>query len=379
MLLLSTFLFSFLIVSFLIPSIIDLAFKKRLFDDPTDQRKVHKRIVPNFGGIAIFTGFLLSCSLFISPELMPEANKLMAGGLILFMIGLNDDLIELGPKIKFTAQFISAFIIVIMADIRIENLQGFIGVYELEYITSVCFTLIVIVGIVNAYNLIDGIDGLASSLGIVLSVLYAYLFWHSGHMGWAAVSISMTGALLGFLLFNVTPARIFMGDSGSLLLGFIAIVLSIKFIDISSRETVQFGTIDLTSNLGLVLAILIIPVFDTIRVFTLRMVRNTSPFKADSNHLHHRLLFLGFSHMQATLILVVVNILFILMAVSLQYLGSTQLISALVLTILTINGLLSVYINNYRKNLLSKVSVEGNKSASKKTFADEVIEQISEN
>lgn len=379
MLLLFTFLFSFLIVSFSIPSIINLAFKKRLFDDPSDQRKVHKRIVPNFGGIAIFTGFLLSCSLFISADLVPEANKLMAGGLILFMIGLNDDLIVLGPKIKFTAQFVSAFIIAVIADIRIENLQGFIGVYELGYVSSILFTFVVIVGVVNAFNLIDGIDGLAASLGIMLSVLYAYLFWHSGHMGWAALSISLTGALLGFLLFNVTPARIFMGDSGSLLLGFIAVVLSIKFVNISSQDVMQFGVVDINSNLGLMLAILIIPVFDTIRVFTLRLVRNTSPFKADSNHLHHRLLFLGFSHMQATLILVVVNILFILMAVSLQDLGSTQLISALVLSILTVNGLLSIYINSYRRNLLSKVNVEEKTSPKTKSFADEVLEQISEN
>jgi UDP-N-acetylmuramyl pentapeptide phosphotransferase/UDP-N-acetylglucosamine-1-phosphate transferase len=379
MLLLFTFLTSLLLVLFSVPSIINLALRKGLFDNPNVHRKIHKHTVPNFGGIAIFTGFIFSCCLFIQADLLPEANRLMAGGLILFMIGLNDDLLELGPKIKFLVQFTSALIVSVAADVRIHNLQGFLGFYELDYLSSILFTVFVIVGIVNAFNLIDGIDGLAASLGITLTVLYAYLFWHAGHIGWACLSISLTGALLGFLFFNITPARIFMGDSGSLLLGFIAVVLSIKFIDISSSTVVQFGIIDITSGLALVVAILIIPIFDTARVFILRVLRNTSPFKADSNHLHHRLLFLGLSHMQSTLILVFINILFILMAVSLQNLNNTQLISVLILTILTVNGLFSLYVSSYKRNMLSRIPMQERPAASQKSFADEVLENISEN
>ena len=366
-------------VSLSIPSIINLAFKKRLFDNPNEQRKVHKRIIPNFGGIAIFTGFLFSSCLFIPSEILPEANLLMAGGLVLFMIGLNDDIVDLGPRIKFAAQAGSAFIIAYVADIRISNLHGFLGYGELEYYSSIVFTMVVIVGIVNAFNLIDGIDGLAASLGILLSVLYSYFFWQTGQTGWACLSIALTGSLLGFLIFNVTPARIFMGDSGSLLLGFVAVVLSIKFIDISASEQVRFGLISINSTLGLVVAILIIPIFDTLRVFILRILRNRSPFKADNNHLHHRLLFIGFSHMQSTLILVIVNILFILMAVSLQDLNDTQLISTLILTIMIVNGLLSLYISSYKRNLFSRVRAGERPTVNEKSFADEVLEQISEN
>lgn len=378
MLLTLIFLTSLLMVSFSIPSIINLAFKKRLFDSPAESRKIHKRIIPNFGGIAIFTGFLFSCSLFIKAELLPEANVLMAGGLILFMVGLKDDIVGLGPMIKFLAQFISAFIIAVIANIRLTDLHGFLGAGELDYYVSTIITIILIVGVVNAYNLIDGIDGLASSLGVILSLFYAYMFWHSGNIGWSYLSIALTGSLIGFMFFNVTPAKIFMGDCGSLLLGFLAVVLSIKFIDVSGSQQLVFGSAAIESSIGLVLAILIIPIFDTLRVFTLRIIKNTSPFKADSNHLHHRLLFLGLSHMQSTLVLAIVNVLFIVMAVSVQELGNTQLVSLIVLTVLVANGLLSLYIERYKKILRAR-SMATEVLVPTKSFGEEILEKITEN
>lgn len=363
-------------VCFSIPAIINLAFRKRLFDKPSELRKVHKRIVPNFGGIAIFTAFLFSCSLFIKSELLPEANIFMAGGLILFMIGLNDDIVGLGPLKKFAVQFTSALIIALAANIRITNLHGLLGYEELNYYTSVSLTVLFIVGIVNAFNLIDGIDSLAASLGTLVSLIYAYLFWNAGYIGWSYLSIALTGALVGFLFFNVSPARIFMGDSGSLLLGFICVVLSIKMIEVAASTPVKFGTTTIEAGFGLVLAILIVPIFDTLRVFTLRVIRNRSPFKADNNHLHHRLLFLGLSHMQSTLVLVVVNILFVILAVSFQSIGNTQLVSLIVLTVLTANGLLSLYIERFKKALLSRAKSE---PVVVKSFGEEILEKITEN
>ena len=363
-------------VCFSIPAIINLAFRKRLFDKPSELRKVHKRIVPNFGGIAIFTAFLFSCSLFIKSELLPEVNILMAGGLILFMIGLNDDIVGLGPLKKFVVQFASALIIALAADIRITSLHGLLGYEELNYYTSVFLTVLFIVGIVNAFNLIDGIDSLAASLGTLVSLIYAYLFWNAGYLGWSYLSIALTGALVGFLFFNVSPARIFMGDSGSLLLGFVCVVLSVKFIDVAASTPVKFGTTNIEAGFGLVLSILIIPIFDTLRVFALRVIRNRSPFKADNNHLHHRLLFLGLSHMQSTLVLVVVNILFVIMAVSFQNIGNTQLVSLIVLTVLATNGMLSLYIERFKKGLLSRAKSE---PVVIKSFGEEILEKITEN
>lgn len=352
------FLTSLLVVALAIPPIITVAFQKHLFDDPAESRKVHKRIVPNFGGIAIFSGFLFTSSLFIPSHLLPEGNILMAAGLILFLIGLKDDIVGLSPSIKFIAQFSSATIIVVAADIRIANLHGVLGIQELPYLASIILTMFFVVGVVNAFNLIDGIDGLAGTLAIMLTLMYAILFFGAGELGWSYLAISLTGAMLGFLCYNVSPAKIFMGDSGSLLLGFIAAVLSIKFLEITDGYDTFFGPLEVTSTLGLVLAILIIPVFDTLRVFTLRILRNTSPFTADNNHLHHRLLFLGLSHMQATLVLVVCNVVFIILALSLQQLGNNQLLGILMLSILVVNGALSLYIERYKRSLFSATKPE---------------------
>lgn len=378
MLFILIFLTSLLVVTLSIPPVITVAFRKRLFDDPSELRKVHKRIVPNFGGIAIFTGFLFSSALFIPTALLPQANLLMASGLILFMIGLKDDIVGLSPLIKFLAQFTNAFIIAIMADLRIENLHGLLNIYELDYYTSVALTVFFIVGIVNAYNLIDGIDGLAASLGVMFSLLFAYFFYTAGLLGWAYMAIAVTGALIGFLFFNVTPARIFMGDSGSLMIGFLASVFSLKLLNTMEGREVFGGTLKLTADIGLVVAMLVIPIFDTLRVFTLRILKNTSPFTADSNHLHHRLLFLGLSHMQSTLVLTVVNVLFVIMALSLQELGNTQLVSLIVLSILSVNGLLSLYIERYKRTLKVQPLV-ADKKLQGKSFGEEILERISEN
>jgi UDP-GlcNAc:undecaprenyl-phosphate GlcNAc-1-phosphate transferase len=352
MLLSIIFLCSLLVTVLSIPAIIELAIKKRLFDNPSELRKIHKRIIPNFGGIAIFTAFLFSSALFIPADILPQANIFIASGLILFMVGLKDDMIGLSPTSKFAAQFTSASIISVAANLRITHLYDFMGIDELDYYVSVLLTVIFIVGVVNAYNLIDGIDGLAASLGVMATLFYGSVFFHYGEIGWAYLSISLTGALVGFLFYNLTPAKIFMGDSGSLLLGFVVVVLSLKFVRVADSDVLTVGPITVTSPLALILAVIIIPVFDTLRVFTLRILSGTSPFKADSNHLHHRFLSLGLSHIQTTLVLVIVNSLFIVAAVLLQPLGNWQLISMLLVGMLLMNGLLSIYISKYRKAVL---------------------------
>ena len=372
------FCLSLLVVALAIPPIIKVSFQKRLFDDPSESRKVHKRIVPNFGGVAIFTSFLFACSLFISPKLLPEGNMILAAGLILFMTGLKDDLVGLSPLIKFIAQFVSALIITIMANLRISDLHGAFGVGEISYISSVIFTVIFIVGIVNAYNLIDGIDGLAAMLGIIFSLSYSILFYQAGELGWSYLSLSLAGGLVGFLFFNLTPAKIFMGDSGSLILGFLASIFTIKFMTISNSQDVMLGPLEITSATGLVLSILIIPIFDTLRVFTLRIMANRSPFTADSNHLHHRLLFLGLSHIQSTFILAVCNVLFIIILLCLQFLGNTAVISILVATMLTANGALSLYIERYKARLFAYADSQKS-DPPKKSFGDQIIEKLSEN
>jgi UDP-GlcNAc:undecaprenyl-phosphate GlcNAc-1-phosphate transferase len=347
------FLTASVTVLFSVPPIIKVALQKRLFDEPLELRKIHKRIIPNLGGIAIFTSFLFSACLFIPSPLLPVGNVLMAAGLIMFMTGLKDDIVGLSPTIKFVAQFITALIISLVADLRITNLHGVFEIYELNYVSSVVLTVFFIVGLVNAYNLIDGIDGLAGSLGLILSLFYAYAFLKAGEIGFSYLAMALAGALLGFLFYNLTPAKIFMGDSGSLLLGFLASIFSLKFVSVNTEPGVVLGSVVVHNYIVIALAIIIIPVFDTLRVFTLRIIKNTSPFTADSNHLHHRLLFLGLSHLQASFVLSLVTILFVVMALALNDLGSGQLIAIMMVTVLSINGLLSLYIEAYKKSLFS--------------------------
>ncbi len=346
------FLISLLTVVFSIPPIIKVSFMKRLFDKPLELRKIHKRIVPNFGGIAIFTAFLFASSLLIPASRLPEGNVLLAAALIMFMTGLKDDIVGLSPSIKLVAQFTTAIIVTMVANMRINNLLGILDITELHEVSSVLLTIVFIIGVVNAFNLIDGIDGLAGSLGLLMSIIYAYIFFKSGDTGFSWLAMALAGALTGFLFFNITPAKIFMGDSGSLLLGFMASVFTVRFLQ-SGNTGVVIGSFFVQNHISLALAILIIPIFDTLRVFTLRILKNTSPFMADSNHLHHRLLQLGLSHIQTTFILSFVTVLFIMLALTLQELGAGQVLAIMVVAILLTNGLLSLYIEAYKRSLLN--------------------------
>lgn len=338
------FLSSFSVVYVVIPFIIGIAFKNRLFDAPSEDRKVHTQDIPNAGGIAIFGGFLFSCLVFIPHLLLPQANFLMAAAMIIFSMGLKDDIDDLTPYKKFIAQFVAALITSVLADIRIGDLHGVLGIHELSYPVSVVLTIFVFVGVVNAFNLIDGVDGLAASLGIVMSLLYAFLFYKVDQLGYAYLSVALAGALIAFLYFNCSPARIFMGDSGSLFLGFMATILSIRIIRADIAEQLTFAPLTITSCTALVAAVLVIPIFDTLRVLTLRLINGRSPFAADRNHLHHRLLLLGLNHSQITFVLTGITLLLMLVVFSLQNIGSTKLIVILALSMLSFNGILSLVI-----------------------------------
>lgn len=383
---------SLMAVSLSIGPLITIAIRKRLFDAPSEDRKIHKRIVPNLGGLAIFSGFLFSLAMFIDLSTLKVANYLLSGGIVIFMIGLKDDIIGVDPMKKFIAQFIAAFIITIMADIRIVDLGGFMGVYELSYPFSVGLSVLTIVGVVNAYNLIDGIDGLSGTLGLVFSLVYAYLFFSAGELGWAYVCVALAGSLSGFLIHNISPARIFMGDCGSLMVGFLAAVLSIQFINIASFNTIDLGFASITSAPALAMAIVILPLFDTLRVFAIRIVNNQSPFKADRNHLHHRMLALGLNHMQATGVLSLVAILFVATALVFQNVGSNQLVGILIFMIILLNTALSIYLFSRKISLKEelldekpqldesvKIPVIAEINEDGKTFAEKILDKVSKN
>ncbi len=212
----------------------------------------------------------------------------------------------------------------------------------LPYWPSIALSVLTIILVVNAFNLIDGIDGLAGSTGIVTNSCFAGLFIYMHQYELAAVCLAMAGAIFGFLRFNITPAKIFMGDTGSMLIGLISVVMAIKFIELNKFTGVNSP--DFFSAPAIAVAIMIGPIFDTLRVFVLRISKGISPFKADRKHIHHRMLRLGLSHTQTTLILVVLNIICVTTALLLRSYGNTLLLGLTLIVCLLFNWIISLLI-----------------------------------
>lgn len=301
-----TALTSFIICYFSIPSIIKVAKIKNIFDEPCERRR-HKNNVPTLGGVAIFGSFIFSITFWANQNQIIELQYIIASLIILFLIGIKDDIIELVAYKKLLGQFFAACILVFFADIRITSLFGLLGVFELPYLVSSMLSLVGIIGITNSFNLIDGIDTLAGSIGALVLVYFGMWFFLSENFQYCIVSFSLVGSLLAFLCYNRTPSKIFMGDTGSLLVGLVASVLAVKFVELN-RSYVGNEMYRVFSAPAVALSILIIPIFDTFRVFLLRIMQGRSPFSSDRNHIHHILTDVGFTHIKTTLILLILNI-----------------------------------------------------------------------
>lgn len=306
--LLLVFATSFFVVLYSTPPLIKVAILKRLFDEPGG-RKIHKRIVPTIGGVIIFAGTLFSFSLwfkldvgvmknvtdsFALAQYINEFKLIVATSLVLFFVGIKDDIIGTAPIKKLVAHVLVGLILVLIGNVRITGLHGIFGVYLLPYWASVFLSLFTYIVVVNAYNLIDGVDGLAGGVGLITTSAFALWFILAGDYVYAALAVALAGSLLGFLVFNFTPAKIFMGDSGSLTIGLIICVLSIKVIEFPAEKLE--GAILHVSKPVYVIAALIYPLTDTLRVFVIRAIKGISPFSADRNHLHHKLMDCGLEH-----------------------------------------------------------------------------------
>jgi UDP-N-acetylmuramyl pentapeptide phosphotransferase/UDP-N-acetylglucosamine-1-phosphate transferase len=317
---------SFMITFFAIPVIIQVAREKKMFDEP-DERKVHKMVIPTLGGLGIFAGFILATLLGVPPG-NTELQYFVAAAVVIFFLGIKDDILVLSPAKKFIGQLIAASIVIRFGGIQITNMHGFLGIHEIPQMASVVFTLFTIIVITNSFNLIDGVDGLAGSLGMLTSLVFGLYFLYINQLMYAVMAFSLTGSLAGFLIYNFSPAKIFMGDTGSLLIGIFNAVMVIKFINIAGKSD---AVLPVASAPAIGFAILLVPLFDTLRVFSLRILNRRSPFSADRTHIHHILLDYGFSHKMVTLILVSTNIAFIALTFFIRGLGTTNVISILLL------------------------------------------------
>lgn len=317
------FLTAFAVVLYSTPALIKVAVLKRLIDVPTEERKVHKRAVPTIGGIIIYAATLFSFSLWYNIDDLHEYDQiyesvkefkiLVATSLVLFFVGVKDDIIGTSPVKKLFANILVGLILVLMGDIRITGLHGVFGVNEIPHWGSVFLSLFTYIVVVNAMNLIDGVDGLAAGIGFIAASAFGVWFIFANEYTLASLSFSLSGALLGFLIFNFSPAKIFMGDSGSLIIGMFICVLSIKLIEYPLTRLDGFWV--RVSNPILVIAALAYPLTDTLRIFIIRAAKGQSPFAADRNHLHHRLLDCGYSHVKTVIIIYLFS--FVTVAVSL--------------------------------------------------------------
>jgi len=305
-----SFLTAFGITYFAVPAIVRLSLVKKLYDEP-DARKQHGRRITALGGIAIFAGVFFSF-LFYSAHLPnPALSSIIVALGVLFITGVKDDLFPLVHYKKLLGQIIAILIVAIQGNIRVVSLYNLYDTFFImPYWLSILLTLIFFLVIINSFNFIDGINGLLASLGIIITLVYAYWFYIMDSPLFLILGLSLAGALFAFLRYNLINAKIFMGDSGSMVLGFLVAVLTIFFIQRANEyEPNIFYNIH-----GMVYAfsILIIPIFDSIRVVFLRVfIKRRSPFAADRNHIHHVLLDIGLSHFQATSILVGVNLLIV--------------------------------------------------------------------
>lgn len=338
---------AFIITFFSIPVIILIANKKKLYDIP-NERKIHTSGISSLGGVGIFLGAFFSVILasFINESyvLLP----FLAALFILFFTGLKDDVIALSARKKFIVQLIAAAIIIHLGGLRIESFYGFLGINEIPFYLSYPLTYLTIVLIINAYNLIDGVDGLSGSLGILGCFIFGVYFYFSGEITFAITSFCFAASILGFLIYNFNPAKIFMGDSGSLILGLLMATFSLKLLSGPS----QILNIPITANIALVVAILIVPLTDTIRVFAIRIYRRRSPFTPDRNHIHHLLLDCGFSHSGVALVCVAGNLFIIGLAVALNEYGNN--IALGVISLATICSIAILYSNENKRKLLLK-------------------------
>ena len=342
-----SFIGAFLLTYLTIPKIIKVVDVKRLMDDPS-HRSSHKSKTPTLGGIAFFYTLIFAFFFIKGRDVYDEIIYIIPGLTILFIVGLKDDLVVLAPVTKLVAQLLAVSFVLFNDSFTINSLNGFLNIFEIPYFIYLIIGAFMMITIINSYNLIDGIDGLASIVGIVIMVIYTTIFYLSEEYFFALISITMNGCLMAFFGFNISSEKkIFMGDTGSLIVGFIISILTLKFLALKPQDYTELPF--LLENAPLIaISILIVPLFDTARVFTIRLANKKGPFSPDRNHTHHVLIdFWGLSHKQASFLIGCFNITFVILFI---VLGSAAKNIGLVIVLFCVVLFLSYVFFRYNYN-----------------------------
>lgn len=295
---------AFAITYMLIPKIIWVAQQKDLTAKP-NKRSSHKVVTPNFGGVAFFISFIFMFSFLRNEYLIFNSNFLVPAVTVLFVIGLKDDLVSIAPRTKLLGQLLAILLILLSGEFTVDNLHGFLGIYYISPWILMPILIFLMLGIINAYNLIDGADGLASSVGLVIMAFFAYLFYQLNEIYYFLMTFIIMGSFIAFLRFNLSEnscRKLFMGDTGSLFIGFIMVVFTLKLLTIPGIQYIE-SSIKANNIVIIITGVLFIPLFDTTRVMLVRFINKQPLFNPDRNHIHHLLLDSGFTHIQTSVII----------------------------------------------------------------------------
>lgn len=284
----------------------------RNFVDKPNKRSSHTGCVPNIGGIVVFLAFLCSFLLFARFDIIREFQYIILGAILIFLIGIYDDLLEISPRKKVKGEMLGVLVLIVGGGFYISDLHGLFGLYEISPWIGIPLTFVGLVGLINAINLIDGIDGLCSGTALMDCIFFGVWFYSCGRIEYALLCGVLSASIVPFFFINLLGKRskMFMGDSGALMVGFLLGVMAIKFceVDIHMKGACAVGAAP-----GCVFSVLAIPIIDTLRLFVSRWMRGKSPFSPDKRHLHHKLLVIfNGVHRKATFTILFLNLMFIL-------------------------------------------------------------------
>jgi UDP-N-acetylmuramyl pentapeptide phosphotransferase/UDP-N-acetylglucosamine-1-phosphate transferase len=292
-----------------LPFIITFSKQNQIGSSP-GRRRIHKQITPSLGGAAIFSGFTIACLSWADVGNWPSILVLVSILVVPFIVGLVDDLVELTPLAKLMGQCIAATLIFFVLDVRIQSFYGLLGGGQVPVVVGYVATLLTVLAITNSLNLIDGIDGLAGVVSLLGTLAFGMWFFFAGFVANAVVLFAMSGGIMAFLFQNWEPSKIFMGDTGSLVIGTLLSIMAITFLNTNHALPVD-SNMKFNSPIAVALAILIIPLTDTARIIIIRVYNRLPVFTPDKRHIHHALLRFGLQHKQIVYILALVNVCFI--------------------------------------------------------------------
>jgi UDP-N-acetylmuramyl pentapeptide phosphotransferase/UDP-N-acetylglucosamine-1-phosphate transferase len=307
---------SFLLVYYVIPKISWVIITRNLNEKPND-RSSHKGATPTMAGVAFFITLIMMLFFIQDFDIDGIGLNLIASTTLIFMVGVKDDLVVSSPKAKLFMETLAVLFLFFHNILEINNLHGTLGLFEVPLWIVYIGSTILVLTIINAYNLIDGIDGLAYIIAIIIFSVFALIFYAIDLFFYYLICLSFIGMLFAYLFFNFsTKNKIFMGDTGSLLIGFCIAFLSLRFmaIDVSLYSHFTFKP---ENGFFILMSILCIPLFDMLRVIGVRLLHKKSPFYPDRNHSHHVLIDFGMSHFKATMLLGFINYMFVILIIKL--------------------------------------------------------------